>query len=56
MNSWKIIKGLLVTLAIVFLSLCVLIEKGVSFILKARTALNENITLRFDRENDNPTG
>ncbi|MCV9929730.1 hypothetical protein OIU83_18865 [Flavobacterium sp. LS1R49] len=48
MSSWKIIKGLLVTLVILFLALWMLISKGLHFILKIRKVLNENINGWFD--------
>ncbi|UUF13001.1 MULTISPECIES: hypothetical protein [Flavobacterium] len=43
MNSWKIIKGLLVTLVILIISLFFLISTAITYILKARIELNEKI-------------
>lgn len=53
MNEWKIVKGLLVTFALLFLTLCMLIIKGFYFILEVRDVLNESIIVWFDGENDN---
>lgn len=53
MNEWKIVKGLLVTFALLFLTLCMLISKGFYFILEVRDVLNESIIVWFDGENDN---
>jgi ABC-type arginine/histidine transport system permease subunit len=43
MDFYKILKGLLVTLAFLFISLCVVISIAITFVLKARTELNEKI-------------
>jgi hypothetical protein len=52
MNSWKIIKGLLVALAILFISLFILVTTAITFILKARIELNEKINSSLGVKND----
>lgn len=52
MNSWKIIKGLMITLVILIISLFILISIAVTFILKARIELNEKINSSLGVKND----